>query len=684
MAKPTGSGARPPSDGNGHDLTRRHALLVTARLGAAGLGVGALDVVGLEAAGLAAAGASVPEPALVAAAGPSTVRLRLLETSDLHMFVYDYDYYAGRQDNTVGLAKTASLLRAARAEARNSLLFDNGDIIQGNPLGDYMALPGHLAGDPEGHPMFRAMNELGYDAATFGNHEFNYGLDFLQAALRTARFPFVCANIETPDGQPFAAPTMVLRRRVVDEAGHPHDLRIGVIGLVTPQITVWDKARLAGRIRTTDIVDAAARHLPDLRRQCDLVVALCHSGIAWGPRAGGDENAALYLASLDGIDVVFTGHQHRVFPGPDYAGHPQIDAERGLLAGKPAVMPGFWGSHLGVIDLVLTRTGQQPWRITGSAVEARPIYRREGRQAIALAADDAAVLRAAAPEHEATLRWMSQPVGRTTLPITSYFALTGSDSSLGLVNAAQLWYVRPLLQGPLAHLPLLAAAAPFKAGGTGPDSFVDVEAGPLDMKDIAGLYMFANTVCAVRCTGAEVREWLERAACIFNRIDPAVAGPQPLVNPRLPTYNFDVIAGVTYQIDVTRPARYGPDGRIIDARAHRILDLRHDGRPIDPAQEFVVVTNNYRADGGGSFPATGAGRIVLAAPDLTRDVLLRYVMQHQPLVPPRDPVWRLASPGRPVELVIRANEAAARHLLPGMRRLDETPDGYTRYGLSLA
>ena len=627
-------------------------------------------------------------PTQAAPAPAAVVKLRLLETSDLHMFVYDYDYYAARQDNTVGLAKVATLLQAARAEARNSLLFDNGDIIQGNPLGDYIALPGHLkplTGDTGGHPMFRAMNLLGYDAATFGNHEFNYGLDFLHEALRTAKFPFVCANIETLDGKPFATPTMVLRRQVTDEAGQTHTLRIGVIGLVTPQIMIWDKAKLEGHIRTTDIVEAAQRHVPALRRQCDLVIALCHSGISAAPRQGGEENAALHLAAVPGIDVVFTGHAHRVFPGPDYAGLPGVDAVRGTLAGKPAVMPGFWGSHLGVIDLTLLQN-QDGWSVGDFHVEPRPIYRRDGRKTISLASDAAPVLAAAAPEHAATLRWMEQPVGSTTLPINTFFSLIGNDPSVSLVNAAQRWYAAPLLAATrYAKLPLLSAAAPFKAGGTGPDAFVDIPAGRMDMKDIAGIYQFANTVCAVRASGAEVREWLERAAIIFNRIDPGASGPQMLTNAGAPSYNFDVISGVTYAIDLSQPERYGPDGRVTNPAAHRITDLRYQGRPIDPAQDFIVVTNNYRADGGGSFPGTGSDRVVLAAPDLNRDVLVRYVMQHQPVTPTPEPVWRFASLGKPVTLAFNGNAGTARYLgtHPDVRRLGDGGGGFARYGLSL-
>ena len=619
----------------------------------------------------------------------STVRLRLLETSDLHMFVYDYDYYQGRQDNTVGLAKIATLVSAARAQAKNTLLFDNGDIIQGNPLGDYMALPGHLT-EAGGHPMFRAMNLLGYDVATFGNHEFNYGLEFLALALKSATFPFVCANIETLDGHPFIPPTIVIERDMVDEAGLTHRLRIGVIGLVTPQIMVWDKARLEGHVTTTDIVEAAQRHVPALRAQCDLLVALCHAGISDAPRHGGEENAALHLAAVPGIDVIFTGHAHRVFPGPDYNGLAGLDAGRGTLGGIPAVMPGFWGSHLGVIDLVLERRTEgagQPWRVREFGVEARPIYRRNGRQALPLVPDDATILAAAAPEHQATLRWMDQPVGRTAVPINTYFSLIGNDVALALVNDAQLWYAAPLLAAtPYAHLPLLSAASPFKAGGAGPDSFVDIPAGPLDMKDIANLYMFANTVCAVKVSGVEVREWLERSCAIFNQIDPAIRTAQELAAPRAASYLFDTIAGLTYEIDLSQPERYDGEGHLVRPDAHRIVSLLHRGQPVAPDDAFVVVTNNYRGDGGGAFPGTGGAHLVLQAPDLNRDVIVRYILQHKVVFPVAEPTWRFRSLGQPVLLAFNGTAETARHLAgqPDVTRLGDGSGGFVRYGLALA
>ncbi|OYV40703.1 MAG: 2',3'-cyclic-nucleotide 2'-phosphodiesterase, partial [Acidocella sp. 20-61-6] len=532
---------------------------------------------------LQGAAALAAAPAFAAAA--PVVKLRLLETSDLHTFDEDYDYFRDRKDETVGLTKVATLIAAARAEARNSLLFDNGDIIQGNPLADYVAQPGNFPADHV-HPTIRAMNTLRYDAATVGNHEFNYGLDFAEAAVAGANFPFCCANILRMDGSSWLPPSLILSRDVAAEDGTRHRLKIGVIGFVTPQIVAWDKAHLAGRITTTDIVEAAQRHIPALRRQVDLLIALSHSGISTAPRRGGEENASYYLSQVPGIDVIFTGHSHRVFPGPDYEGLADIDATRGTLGSVPAVMPGFWGSELGIIDLTLTE--QEPgWRIAAFNATTRPIAEREGGNVTSLAADNAAVDAAVAPEHAKTLAWIRQPIGRLARPVNSYFALLGTDSSLALVNAAQRWYATPLLQ---TTLPILSAAAPFKEGYQSPDNYVDLASGSIAIKDVADLYMYPNTVAAVRVDGARLRDWLEHSAEVFNTIDPQNPEPQALLNPHVPSYVFDVISGITYQIELTQPARFGAHGKRRED-AHRIVNLRYQGRPVTEEQEFVVITN---------------------------------------------------------------------------------------------
>jgi 2',3'-cyclic-nucleotide 2'-phosphodiesterase/3'-nucleotidase len=209
-----------------------------------------------------AAAALTAMPQMSWAAGP-VVKLRIMETTDLHVNILPYDYYRDAADDTVGLARTATIVKAARGEAKNSLLFDNGDLIQGSPLGDFVAYRrGMKKGDV--HPMVAAMNTLNYDCGTLGNHEFNYGLEYLQNALGAAKFPLVCANVMKANGETMLKPWLVLDREVTDESGVKHKLKVGVIGFVPPQIVQWDKGHLDGKAVTIDIVDAAQKHVPDL------------------------------------------------------------------------------------------------------------------------------------------------------------------------------------------------------------------------------------------------------------------------------------------------------------------------------------------------------------------------------------------------------------------------------------
>ena len=256
-----------------------------------------------------------------------------------------------------------------------------------------------------------------------------------------------------------------------------------------------------------------------------------------------------------------------------------------------------------------------------------------------------------------------------------------------IVNQAQLWYMKEILaQTELKDLPLLSAAAPFKSGGrSGPDYYTDIPAGPIAIRNVADLYLYPNTVQAVRVTGAGVKDWLDMSAGIFRQVE-AGKSDQDLIAEGFPSYNFDVIDGVTYRIDVTKPARFDKDGKLVNADSSRIVDLAYEGKPIDPAAEFVVVTNNYRAGGGGKFPGIGPDKIVFIAPDANRDVLIRYIVEQKTINPSADGNWRFeASPGTSV--LFSTGPASASHLGDvAALKLEEagrTDDGYARYRLPL-
>lgn len=563
---------------------------------------------------------------IAASVNAATVDLRIMETTDLHSNMMDFDYYKDTATEKFGLVRTASLIHAARNEVKNSVLVDNGDLIQGSPLGDYMAAKGLKDGDV--HPVYKALNTLDYAVGNLGNHEFNYGLDYLHNALAGAKFPYVNANIiDVKTQKPLFTPYLIKETSVIDKDGHPQTLKIGYIGFVPPQIMIWDKANLSGKVTVNDITETARKYVPEMREKgADIVVVIAHSGLSADPYHSMAENSVYYLSEVPGVDAIMFGHAHAVFPGKDFADIKGADIAKGTLNGIPAVMPGMWGDHLGVVDLVLNNDNGK-WQVTQAKAEARPIYDAAAKKS--LAAEDSKLVGILKADHDATREFVSKPIGKSADNMYSYLALVQDDPDL-------------------AKLPVLSAAAPFKVGGrkNDPASFVEVEKGQLTFRNAADLYLYPNTLVVVKASGKEVKEWLECSAGQFNQIDIHSNKPQSLINwDGFRTYNFDVIDGVNYQIDVSQPARYDGECQMVNPQAERIKNLTFNGKPVDPNATFLVATNNYRAYGG-KFAGTGDSHIAFASPDENRAVLAAWIGAESKrageIHPVADNNWRLA------------------------------------------
>ncbi|PFN29520.1 bifunctional 2',3'-cyclic-nucleotide 2'-phosphodiesterase/3'-nucleotidase [Bacillus cereus] len=567
--------------------------------------------------------------------GESTVNLRILETSDIHVNLMNYDYYQTKTDNKVGLVQTATLVNKAREEAKNSVLFDDGDALQGTPLGDYVA---NKINDPKNpvdpnyvHPLYRLMNLMKYDVISLGNHEFNYGLDYLNKVISKTEFPVINSNVYKDDhdgieenDKHYFKPYHIFEKEVEDESGQKQTVKIGVMGFVPPQVMNWDKANLEGKVIAKDIVDTAEKLVPEMKAQgADVIVALAHSGVDKSGRTPKMENASFYLTEVPGVDAVLMGHSHTEV--------------KDIFNGVPVVMPGVFGSNLGIIDMQLKKVDGK-WEVQKeqSKPQLRPIADSKGES-------DQKLVNEIKDDHKATIDYVNTAVGKTTAPINSYFSLVQDDPSVQLVTNAQKWYVQEEFKKPeyekYKDIPVLSAGAPFKAGGrNGATYYTDIPAGTLAIKNVADLYVYPNTLYAVKVNGAQVKEWLEMSAGQFNQIDAAKTEEQPLVNIGYPTYNFDILDGLKYEIDVTQPAKYDKDGKVVNANANRIVNMTYEGKPVADKQEFIVATNNYRGSSQ-TFPGVSKGEVVYQSQDETRQIIVKYMQETPVINPAADQNW---------------------------------------------
>ncbi|WP_329742159.1 bifunctional 2',3'-cyclic-nucleotide 2'-phosphodiesterase/3'-nucleotidase [Dyella sp. A6] len=631
----------------------------------------------------------------------SRADVAILETTDIHSNILSYDYYKQKPDPTLGFERTVTLIRRARDQFTNTFLFDDGDTIQGSVLADYQALAQPVTCKQE-LAIYRVMDAVGYDGGTIGNHEFNYGLPFLSQVTGTPmdvdgvpvehcagpHYPLVLANVvSTRTGKPIFRPWTIIKRQIAaytpDGSQLSVPLRIAIIGFTPPPIMQWDQRHLEGKVTVTGVVEAARKYMPQIEAQHpDLVIALLHGGLDTSPYTPMMENGGWYLAGVPGIDVLLLGHMHTDFPGPRFAHLKDVDDHLGFVRGVPAVMGGFFGKDLGVIRLALI-WNKDHWAVDKPQTHSRvwPICTRTAGKTRCVPADPAIAPLVEKVQKDA-IAYVNTPIGHTRVHMSSYFADEGDMTALAAVNAAQLDYVRrelPKTHPELAHVPLLSAAAAFRTGFGGPDDYTDVRPGVLTLRSAADLYFYPNTLAAVKTDGAGVKAWLEQSARRFNRIDPSIHGAQPLINPHYAGFNFDQMqGGLHYEIDLSKPV------------GQRIVSLTYRGKPVTPGQPFVVVTNNYRAGGGGDFPGLDGHDIVLAAPDGTREILARWLQRHPDLdakdLPGRS--WRFAplKTAGPVIFTDASDKQAIAHAdgLRNIRQISNNGDGTAVYAIDLS
>ncbi|WP_433166878.1 bifunctional metallophosphatase/5'-nucleotidase [Kribbella sp. CA-247076] len=569
-----------------------------------------------------------------------TVRLTVMGTTDLHGHVVNWDYFRNAEyddyaHNAVGLAKVSTLVTAVRdriaadPDAPRPLLLDAGDTIQGTPLAYYFARIEPITGGRL-HPMAGAMNAIGYDAAVLGNHEFNYGLDVLDTFQRQLDFPLLGANAQDwTTGRP-AFPPYELRR--VDVPG-AEPVTVGILGLTNPGIAIWDKAVVENRLRFDGVVESATAWVPQVRAAgADVVIVAVHSGMdlssSYGDALPVPENAAALMAeTVPGIDAVLVGHAHQEIPER---------LVRNRRTGEQVVLtePLKFGMRLSLIHLDLSRE-QGRWTVVG-------------RQAKVLNANlvdaDPAVVELLEQDHDTVIEYVNSTIGTCTEAMSAATAPWEATAALDFVTFVEADAVAKALSGtPEAALPVLAIAAPFNRAAA-------IPAGDVSIRDVAGLYVFDNTLLAVTMTGTQVREYLEFSAQYFRQVtgtgpftsSQITNAPTPTAPNGTPDYNYDIIGGLTeplsYTIDIAKPP------------GSRITDLTYGGIPVAADQRFVVAVNNYRQSGGGNFPHITTAPVVYNRQLEIRQLMIDHVTTTGTIDPTtfQPGTWTLVSSGTPV------------------------------------
>ncbi|MDT0479859.1 MULTISPECIES: bifunctional metallophosphatase/5'-nucleotidase [Streptomyces] len=551
----------------------------------------------------------------------------VLGTTDLHSHVFDWDYYLDKaysdsKGNSVGVARVATLIkqqRAAKGE-EHVLLVDAGDIIQGTSLAYYFARVQPITdkGAPK-HPMAVAMNYMRYDAAALGNHEFNYGIEVLRKFESQCRFPLLAANaLDAKTLKPAFQPYTVKRICV---PGAP-DIKVGILGLTNPGIALWDKDNVSGKMVFPGLVEQAKKYVPRLRALgCDVVFLTDHSGLD-GSSSYGDElpyveNASNLVAQqVPGIDAILVGHTH--VEVPSYTVKNEETGEDVLLS-----EPYCWGYRLSVFDFELELVRGQ-WKVTSKTAQTLNPNTVD---------EDPEIKKLLEADHELVVKYVNTPVGTCTEDLSAADSCWKDVPIMDFIHQVQMDTVKAGLSTADAALPLISVAAPFSRTA-------DIPAGSVTIKDIAGLYIYDNTLYGKKLTGAQLKDYLEYAAKYYYQV---AAGTKvdtaTLTNANsFWDYMYDTAAGVSYDIDIAQ------------AEGSRIKNLSYNGTPVTDDQVFVVAVNNYRANGGSGYPHIAAADIAYSSTNEIRQLMIDYVTSKATLDPKDFAVtnWQLTQGGTPV------------------------------------
>lgn len=535
--------------------------------------------------------ASLPPGATASARGKvDAVELLVLSTTDVHGNIRGWDYFTNSVAPDRGLARAATIVDSIRTEnSGRVLLVDAGDLLQGNAFA-YVAMQNYA---DSANPIVAAMNTMRYDAAAIGNHEFNYGVPYLERAVAQARFPFLSANVQRLDGESAFRPWTIVDRKGV---------KVGIIGATTPGVMVWDAENVKGKLNVVDIIQAVEKAVQEVRAAgAHVVVVTIHSGLdgiatydTLSTKLPSENVSGRLAREVPGIDLIVYGHSHR--------------EQKNLRIGSTLlIQPKNWATSVGVARLQIARAGAG-WRVISSRGETIPVMNR---------AEAPAIVRVSAGPHAATVAYTNTVVGSTRV--------TWRGDSARLQDTPLIDFVLETMRK--AAGADLASTAAFSLDAS-------LDSGSITVAEMARLYPYDNTLRAIRITGTQLLQYLEFSAR-FYRGPGSGAGAAPITDPEIPGYNFDIVSGVNYTIDITRPI------------GSRVLDLSFRGRPVSPADSFTLAINNYRQGGGGGYAMLSGAPVVFDKQQEIRQLLIDEVKLRGEISPSNYYTrnWALRYPG---------------------------------------
>jgi 2',3'-cyclic-nucleotide 2'-phosphodiesterase/3'-nucleotidase len=526
------------------------------------------------------------------AAAPTSLDVTILGTTDVHGRVYPTNYYGDAGDEPVGLARVHTLVKELRAKHKHTMLVDSGDCLQGTALTYHNA---RIDTKPM-NPMVQAMNFMKYDAFAVGNHEYNYGLGYLEKARKEANYPFLSGNIfEHKTTKP------VFKPYIVKEVG---GAKIAVLGFTTPGVAVWDRRHVEGKQDFHDIIESAKRWMPEVKAQKpDAIIVIIHSGLGapYDGTFGGysaneglpEENVCAKLAdTFPEVDAILLGHSHKDLPKMIHNGVLLTQARK-------------WGERLAVVDLKFNRQPNGGWKL---------VHKDSRTLDTAKVKPDPEVLAVAKQAHQNTLAYVNSVIGDSTSEWTAAHARTQDTPIMDLINEVQRAKTGAQL----------SAASVFNGTAKLPK-------GQVTVSDIAGLYVYENTLTKIELTGKQLKQYLETSARYFNPYKPGAA----IFNEAIPAYNYDMVQGVDYAIDVTKPV------------GQRIVGLTYQGKPVAENQVFSMAMNSYRQNGGGGFDMLKTAPVKENYFTEIRELMIDYVKEQKTLSPEKvyQSNWRILPEG---------------------------------------